>query len=176
MFDILSLIYEYAVKILNSPIFQSNLVNFLVMVFILYKLAAPFVKKMINQAAENTKNTVEESYLKKEEALKRFEEAKEKYENTPQDIDYIVRTANDTLNSLEKKYEEDTNKTKKDLFSNADKSIQSEKARIISEITSDTANKSLLNAKENIMNMLKEDENLHDRLIEQSIEELELSK
>ena len=87
-----------------------------------------------------------------------------------------MRTANDTLNSLEKKYEEDTNKTKKDLFSNADKSVQSEKARIISEITYDTANKSLLNAKENIMNMLKEDENLHDRLIEQSIEELELSK
>ena len=176
MYNILSLITEYTGKILNSSIFQSNLVNFLVMVFILYKLAAPFVKKMINQSAENTKNIVEESDLKKEEALKRFEDAKEKYENTPQDIDYIVRNANDTLTSLERKSEEDTNKTKKELFSNADKSISSERARIISEITVDTANKSLLTAKENILNMLKEDENLHDRLIEQSIEELELSK
>ena len=176
MYNILSLITEYTGKILNSSIFQSNLVNFLVMVFILYKLAAPFVKKMINQAAENTKNIVKESDLKKEEALKRFEDAKEKYENTPQDIDYIVRNANDTLTSLERKSEEDTNKTKKELFSNADKSISSERARIISEITVDTANKSLLTAKENILNMLKEDENLHDRLIEQSIEELELSK
>lgn len=169
MFDILS-------KILHSPVFQSNLVNFVIMVFILYKLAAPFIKKALEQSAENTKNTVETSDLNRKQAEENRDTAKEKYEQTPQEIDYITRTANNTLTSLEKKAEEDTEKVKALLSENADKSVISEGTRIKTSLTEAVAKKSLLTAKENIINKLKEDENLHDLLIEQAIDELELSR
>lgn len=175
MFDILSSVLDICNNILHSPVFQSNLFNFVVMVFILYKLAAPFIKKAINDSAENTKKIVETSDLNRAEAEKQLSAAKEKYEETPQDIDYIVKTATNTLNSLEKKAEENTQKEKITISSNADKSIKSECARLTSQLTSKTALKSVCEAKENIIKTLNEDESLHDRLIEQSIDELELS-
>ena len=176
MFDILLSIPDYINKILHTPLFQSNLFNFAVMVFILYKVASPFIKKAINESAEKTKNTVETSDLKRKEAEESLQAAKEKYEETPKEIDYIIRTATNTLSSLERKAKEDNEKSKAALVLNADNSISSEEARLTSQLTEDTAKKSLSEAKANIINILKEDENLHDRLIEQSIDTLELTR
>ena len=175
MFDIFSSLFNIADKVLHSAVFQSNLFNFVVMVFILYKLAAPIIKKMINEAAESTKNLVENSDADRTEAENTLKEAKKKYEGTPGEIDYIVKTAQNTLNSLEKKSKEDIQNSKITVSSNADKSIQSEYARLTSRLTSQTALKSVYEAKENILNKLKEDKDLHDRLIEQAIDELEIS-
>lgn len=176
MSDILSSVFEILSTILHSRIFQSNLFNFLVMVFILYKLAAPFIKKSVEQTAENTKKIVETSELNKNKAEENRDAAKKQYENTPEETAYIKKTANNTLSSLEKKAEEDTEKTKSSISANAQRAIVNESARVVTSLTEETAKQSLISAKEKILTKLRENENLHDILIEQSIDELELTK
>lgn len=176
MSDIISSVSELISNILHSPILQSNLLNFLIMVFILYKLSAPFIRKAIEQSAENTKRTVENSDLNKKQAETNRDIAKEEYEKTPQEIDYINQTAKETLSSLEKKAEEDTEKTKNSISSNAERALLNESARVISTLTEETAKQSLITAREKIITELRENENLHDILIEQSIDELELTR
>ncbi len=176
MYNLFSLITEYTAKILHSPILQSNLFNFLVMIFLLYKFAGPFIKKSIENTANKTKETIEASDSKRKEAEDINRVAKEKYSETPKEIDSIIRTANSTLSSLERKASEDTEKIKTNLEANADRAVESETARVSAQLTINTAQKSLSSAKDNILKMLSEDENLHDRLIEQAIDELEFIK
>lgn len=156
-----------------NNIVHSNMFNFVILAVALYFLLKDKVKTAVDGLAEKTTKTVNDSVLDKEKALKDLEETKIDYEKTPQETAEIKTIAQNTLCSLEKKAAADVEKTKQILCANATKTVESEAARINSKLTKDTAENSVNSALDKIRTKLSEDENLHDKLIENAIEELE---
>lgn len=156
-----------------SNIVHSNMLNFLILAVALYFLLKDKLKLAVENMTEKTIKTVNDSVLDKENALKNLEETKLDYEKTPQETAEIRTIAQNTLNSLERKAKEDTEKAKQILSENATKTVESEAARINSALTKQTAENSLISALVNIRERLSNDENLHDKLIEDAIEKLE---
>ena len=154
-------------------IVHSNMFNFVILAVALYFLLKDKVKNAVTSLTEKTIKTVNDSVSDKENALKVLEETKLDYEKTPQETAEIRAIAQNTLNSLEKKAKEDTEKAKQILCENATKSVESEVAKINSTLTKKTAEKSVNSALDDIRSRLEQDAGLHDRLIENAIEELE---
>lgn len=154
-------------------ILHSNLLNFILMVLILYSLLTPVVKKMVNENTEKTAQAVNNSIKSKEDAEKKLNEAKEDYNTVSQETEEIDKIALNTLESLKNKAKQDTQKAKQILEENAKKSVKSEEARINSLLTKDTVEDSIKQAEKEIKQRLAQDENLHDILIERAIDELE---
>lgn len=156
-----------------NNIVHSNMFNFVILAVVLYFLLKDKVKNAVTLLTEKTIKTVNDSVSDKENALKVLEETKLDYEKTPQETAEIRAIAQNTLNSLEKKAKEDTEKAKQILCENATKSVESEVAKINSTLTKKTAEKSVNSALDDIRSRLEQDAGLHDRLIENAIEELE---
>lgn len=156
-----------------NNIVHSNMLNFLILAVALYFLLKDKLKLAVENMTEKTIKTVNDSVFDKENALKNLEETKLDYEKTPQETAEIRAIAQNTLNSLERKAKEDTEKAKQILSENATKTVESEAARINSALTKQTAENSVNSALDNIRERLSNDENLHDKLIEDAIEKLE---
>lgn len=156
-----------------NNIVHSNMFNFVILAVALYFLLKDKVKNAVTSLTEKTIKTVNDSVSDKENALKVLEETKLDYEKTPQETAEIRAIAQNTLNSLEKKAKEDTEKAKQILCENATKSVESEVAKINSTLIKKTAEKSVNSALDDIRSRLEQDAGLHDRLIENAIEELE---
>lgn len=156
-----------------NNIVHSNMFNFVILAVAMYFLLKDKVKNTLEEMTENTINTVNTSISEKENALKKLEETKIDYEKTPQEKAEIRNIAQNTLLSLEKKAAADVEKTKQILIENASKTVSSEEARIKSILTKETAESSISTALNDISAKLSQDENLHDKLIENAIEELE---
>lgn len=156
-----------------SNIIHSNMLNFLILVIVLYFLLKDKIKNAIDNMTEKTNKTVNDSILNKEAALKTLEETKSNYEQTPQETAEIKNIALNTLSSLERKAKEDTEKAKHFFAENITKSVDSEASRIQSALIKETAKNSVDNALNSIRARLNQDETLHDKLIEKAIEELE---
>lgn len=156
-----------------NNVVHSNMFNFIVLAVALYFLLKDKVKSAVDGLAEKTTKTVNDSILDKNDALKKLEETKIDYEKTPQETAEIKAIAQNTLSSLEKKAVADTEKAKQILCENATKTVESEAARINSVLTKETAENSVNTALADICAKLSQDESLHDKLIENAIEELE---
>ena len=156
-----------------SSILHSNLFNFILLVLILYHLLAPVIKKMIEQNTEKTSNIVNDSISTRDNAIQNLEKTKEDYAKTPQEIKEINSIAENTLDSLKKKSEEDTELSKNIIEENSVKSVNSESARIMSVLTKETVEDSVETARADIINRLKNEDGLADKLIEQAIDNLE---
>ena len=157
-----------------SNILHSNIFNFVIMVLLLYKLTVPFIKKTIASANEKTTKIVNKSVENKEKALKELQETKEDYAKTPAEKEEISEIAKRTIDSLKKKSEEDTENAKKIIEDNLSKSVRTESSKIKANMTKEMAELSVNHALEKITEQLSWDRDLHDRLIEQTIDELEI--
>lgn len=154
-------------------ILHSNLFNFILLVIILYSLTAPFLKKSVKSANEKMTNIVSNSVQCKEKAIQNLEQAKNDYAHTPKEKEEIAQIAQNTIASLKRKAHRDTEEAKKIIRDNLNKSVRTEEAKISEQLTKETTEKSVNTALEKIKNQLLQDETLHDKLIEQAIEELE---
>lgn len=154
-------------------ILHSNVFNFVLLIIILYVLAAPILKKSISETNKKVTDIVQDSINNKEKALQNLENAKADYANTPKETAEIEEIAKNTVESIKQKSKEDTEKIKKTISDNAVKAIDNETTKITSQLSQDTAEQSVQTALEKIKAKLSQDENLHDSLIEKAIEELE---
>lgn len=154
-------------------ILHSNTVNFVILVAVLYWFLAPKAKNLFENCNQKTINTVNESIETRQQAIKNLEDSKIDYARTPEEAESINKTAVNTLSALEKKAEEDTENAKKLISDNAEKAVKNEVSRITSTLTKETAENSINSSLEEIKRRLESDETLHDRLIEQAINDLE---
>lgn len=154
-------------------ILHSNLFNFILLVIILYSLTAPFLKKCVHSANEQTTKIINNSVQSKEKAINNLEQAKDDYAKTPQEKEEIVQITQNTISSLKKKSQKDTEEAKKIIEENLNKSVKTEISKMTEKLTKETSEKSVSSALEKIKNQLSQDEKLHDKLIEQAIEKLE---
>ncbi|MGN0015266.1 MAG: hypothetical protein ACI37T_07615 [Candidatus Gastranaerophilaceae bacterium] len=156
-------------------IIASNTINFLFLAIVLGFLCIPKIKKIIQDSVQKTTDTINNSIKNKEQALNRLDYVKADYEKTPEETEEIRNIAKNTLDSLQRQALENLQQAKQTIIYNEEKSIKNEFAQITSELTKVTAENSIKSALKNITSKLKDDETLHDRLIEESINNLDVA-
>ena len=155
-------------------IIHSNAINFVILAVIIGWLGIPRIKRAIEDKTDRTAAEINNSVKAKEEAEQNLEEAKSDYAKTPQETENIKNTALNTLKSLEQKVKEDTEKAKQAIINNTDKVINNEVSKLSSILTRETVETTIGESIKDIQKKLSEKEDLHDKLIEQSIEKLVL--
>lgn len=156
-------------------IIESNTINFLFLASVLGLLCIPKIIKGIKNAVQKTTETVNHSIANREQALHNLDNVKADYAKTPQETEEIKNIAKSTLDSLQKQALENLQQAKQIILDNEAKSIKNEFAKITSELTKTTAENSIKSALKNIENKLEADESLHDRLIEEAINNLDVA-
>ena len=97
-------------------------------------------------------------------------------ENLPQDIKEIEKNSAHKIDIFAKKVEQNTADTIKSLEDNIEKTIEIEEKKISNIITEETRNFSIEKAKQNIINLLNSNPELHNKFIQNSIDELDKVK
>lgn len=155
-----------------ANILKSNLINFVIMiglfVFIMIKISAKNKDKKseidtIKEKIENSENSKNDSY-----AI--LEQVEEKLENSKFEVEKILEDAKQNAAELLKKAEIEAQKSVIDIEKNTEKIISSEFNQIQNEIKKELALRSINNAKENIIDKLNKNPELHQKYIDEAIE------
>ncbi len=153
---------------------QSNTLNFLIVLALIIYL----VKKLnVNEKIENIRNEVqsyvEESKCEKNEAEKSLIDIEEKIKQLPAEIEKIKISTQVSVNSIEEKLKADTENKKTDIRNNAERIIQLETKKFKSKLSDILSETSVEIARKNAENQLKANRELHNKYIENAINELD---
>lgn len=154
-----------------ETIVESNTFNFAILLLIfaiLYKKLnvssmIESVKSGIIKAVENAKNA-------KIEADTKLKRASDKVQNLQSEIDDKLNSAKVQASGVSKQIFDNAESVMHSLELNAKKIAASEEQKIIGNISQKTLEESVQLAKEDIINRLQSNPDLHNRLIEESIE------
>ena len=158
-------------------IVHSNTFNFIVMVFLL----AWIVKKVnVKNALEVMKNniidSIEKSKQEKESANKILGEAKDAVKNLDNEIKDRINQAENHAKTLAERILTETGEKVKQIEANVERVVEAEEKTISSQLTTKTVKASVELAKKHITNLLASNPQLHDKFINESIEEIDRIK
>lgn len=155
-------------------ILESNTFNFVVLVVI---LAVVMQKLHIADALEKLKNdiieTIEKSKRARAEAEDYLSDAKIKTQNLESEIAERISLANTQAHNVGEMIHEAAQKKIKQLSDNIEKVIEAEEKTIKIKLNDQTAQASIQMAENLIIERLTQDPSLHEKYINESIEELE---
>lgn len=155
----------------------SNTINFIIMIVILYAI----VKKLNVGASFDKSITGVESSIKKSDESKQnsenlLKEATAAMEKLPEDIKFIENEAISKAEVFKNKIEESTQKTIFNIEKGIDRAVSIEEKKLSNLLTGKTIVASVELAKNHIENMLENNPDLHQKFIQESINELEKVK
>lgn len=152
---------------------QTNTINFIVvlavLIFILSKLN---VGTKINKIKEEIKEYVENSVAEKTIAEKELEAVEEKIKQLPTETKLIETSAENNIKGLEQKIKKEIEDKKNDIKTSADRILNLEIKQFKSKLTSILSEKSVILAKDNAIEQLKNNSELHNKYINEAIEEI----
>ncbi len=152
---------------------QTNTINFIVvlavLIFILSKLNAG---TKINKIKEEIKEYVENSVSEKTIAEKELEAVEEKIKQLPKETKLIETSAENNIKGLEQKIKKEIEDKKNDIKTSADRILNLEIKQFKSKLTSILSEKSVILAKDNAIEQLKNNSELHNKYINEAIEEI----
>ena len=165
MDNIISL-FEYLAK--------SNTINFLIMAYILYWIVKKIdIKSMFEKSVNNIQNSINQSETEKENSKNLLQDAKNTMDKLPKRIEEIEKFNEQKTETFKKQLEESSEITIKNISKNIEKVFAIEEKKISNEITSETVSGSIEQSRQNIIEMLKNKPELHYKLIEKSLDELD---
>lgn len=164
--DILNAIWEY--------IGRTNLFNFIIFlsVFIIIFKCAKLGNK-IEEARQNIASNIKESDDAKEESADYLQEIQNDIANLEQEISDIIEQSDNNAKNVGEKILDDAEKQVELIKENAQKSIENRTLMLKNDITTRAALASIEVAKNHIINELNNNQGLHDKLIDESIETIE---
>ena len=155
-------------------ILESNTFNFVVLLVI---LVIVMQKLHISDALENIKNEIIENIEKakktKQEAELSLADAKAKIEHLDDELGERIALATQQAHNVGEQIQENTKRRIKQIENNIEKVIETEEKTIITSLSDETSMESIKLAEEIKRKKLKDDPSLHDRYIQESIDELE---
>lgn len=155
-------------------ILESNTFNFLILVVI---LAVVMQKMKFTDKIEKMKESIilkiEESQKAKEDAENKYHSAKEQILHLDDDIEAKINLAKQQAENVAKSIKKTTDRKLKQIEKNVQKVIEAEEKTIYTTLNDKTAEASVDMAEEYIIEKLAAEPELHDKYIEESIEELE---
>ena len=155
-------------------IVHSNTFNFVIFVLILAYLCKKIdVSAVIANIQEKIKQMIEDSNKAKEDAQTNLTQAEDKVKHVKEEVDSILNDADSTASKLSEKISEDTQKQVESIKKNTEKVIEAEEKVIYTALMKKTSLASLKTAEQHIKNILIDNEALHDKYINESIDELD---
>lgn len=157
-----------------DTIVKSNTFNFIVMLAILAWVVNKFnLKASLDNLKEKVIRALETSKTEKEKGILALENAKKSTENLETEItENLSQAENQAKNIMNEVLTTAENKVKQ-IQSNIEKVITSEEKQISARLMSKTAQKSAEKAKSKIVSLLQEHPELHEKFINESLEELD---
>ena len=164
--DTLGVILDY--------IARTNLFNFLIfagiIIFLVLKLR---VGKKIEDAAVGVRETIEESAAVKEESETKLSAIEESMNHLGEDIDAILAESDERAKLVGAKILEDADKAVLVVRDNAEKAFENSRILLKNDLIRRASLASIEIAKSHILEELSKNAELHDKLIDESIEKIE---
>lgn len=155
-------------------IIHSNTFNFVIFVLILAYLCKKIdVSAIIEKLQEKIKQMIEDSNKAKEEAQNNLSQAEDKVKHVNEEVNTILQDANSTADKLSEKISQDAEKQVESIKNNAVKIIEAEEKVLYTALMKKTAAASLQTAEKHIKTTLANNEALHDKYINESIDKLD---
>ncbi|MCI1273932.1 MAG: ATP synthase F0 subunit B [Clostridiaceae bacterium] len=155
-------------------VMHSNLFNFAIFLIILIAIAK---KVDISAVMENMKNSViqkiEDAKSTKSKAIEDLKNAEKSVEHLSQDIKDILTTAETNAKNMSSHILTEAENKVKSFEINASKLIEAEEKAIVSKLTTKQGMKSVDLAKQHIIQTLKNNPSLHNKFINDSIEDID---
>ena len=160
-----------------NVILESNTFNFIVLAIIIIYL----MKKLRAGAAlENLKNAIikriDDSKAEKEKALSELKNAEKAVENLDNEIKERYNLAEQNADGVIKQTVMNAENQVSHILQNAENAIENEEKQISAQILKSTAEKALSTAKDIIAARLKENPELHEKYINEAIEDIDRVK
>ena len=154
-------------------IVTSNFFNFVVMVLILAWIINKInLGEILEKAVSNIKNSIEKSESEKAAGEKELLSAQKSVENLASEIQEKLTAAENQAEKIAKNIIEETEQKVKNIQSNIERSVRAEEKTISARLSKKTAAASAELAKQHIKAVLETHPELHEKYINQSIEEL----
>ncbi len=154
-------------------IVTSNFFNFVVMVLILAWIINKInLGDILEKAVSNIKNSIEKSESEKAAGEKELLSAQKSVENLASEIQEKLTAAENQAEKIAKNIIEETEQKVKNIQSNIERSVRAEEKTISARLSKKTAAASAELAKQHIKAVLETHPELHEKYINQSIEEL----
>lgn len=155
-------------------ILHSNLFNFTIFLLIIIVIAKKIdVCAMLNSMRDNVISKIDNSQEIRNKALEELENAKKSVSNTSNEIDEINKNAQKTSEIMKSKIIEDANSRVHSIAKNSKNIIANEEKQTSNKILSDLSAKSIELATSYIINEIQQNPQLHNKFIEESIQDLE---
>ena len=160
-----------------NVILESNTFNFIVLAIIIIYL----MKKLRAGAAlENLKNAIikriDDSKAEKEKALSELKNAEKAVENLDNEIKERYNLAEQNADGVIQQTVMNAENQVSHILQNAENAIENEEKQISAQILKSTAEKALSTAKDIIAARLKENPELHEKYINEAIEDIDRVK
>ena len=153
---------------------KSNAFNFVVFVLIFAWIIKKFnFKGMFEALQKKIADIIEEAKRTKAEAQQELITAEKEVENLPQVLNEIIQDAEKSANVIGEKILNEAKKQIESIESNAVKVIEAEEKLLISKLTKNTSKVSVEIAKSHVESVLEQTPSLHEKYINESIEELD---
>ena len=153
---------------------QTNTINFLIMVGILWYIVKKF---NLVSSIDDAIKTVSSNIQKSDVALKKSEQAlhlaKEEIEKLPAEIKKISDETDAKAQSLKEQIETSTSKAIDNIKASVPKILSIEEKKISNEIVNETVRNSISSAENEIIKILSSNPKLHEKFIEDSLADLD---
>lgn len=155
-------------------IVKSNTFNFIIFVLILAWIFKKIdVKGMISSLQIKILEMIEAAKKTKEEAKGQLLNAEKAVENLGQELKVIIDDATRSAEIVSEKILSEAEKQIANIENNAKKVIEAEEKLLIAKLTQSTSKASVEAAKSHITNVLRQAPTLHEKYIDESINELD---
>ena len=153
---------------------KTNTINFLIVLALIVFLVCKLnVKQKIQELREEIKVFVESAENEKIRSEKELSEINNKITGLPREIEDIKESAQRSSESIASKIRRETEEQKHDIENNAKRIFNLETKKFKSKLNTLLSEKSIELAKENAVNQLNSNADLHNKYIDNAIAELD---
>lgn len=153
---------------------QTNTLNFLIVLFLIIFLVIKLnLKDKIEVLRSEIKDYVDASTNEKEQSDKDLEIIKKKVDKLPLVIEKIQKSTENSVKNLGEKIKNEIEEQKKDIENNAERIFNLETKKFKEKLTSLLSEKSVEIARENALNQLNQNNDLHNKYIDNAIDEID---
>ena len=157
-----------------NTIVQSNTFNFIIFVAILGWVVVKIdVKSIIASLQQKILKLIDDAKKEKEIAEDSLRNAEKAIENLEHELTVIVKEAEKSAEVIGSKILTEAKKHVDNIKENAQKVIAAEEKLLISKLTKNTSHASVETAKSHIQNVLVQSPEMHEKYINESIDELD---
>jgi len=153
---------------ISWPLFTAQIVNFVVLLVMLYFFAYKPIMQMLDQRAQKIKDSIDETQKIKDQAAKSEEDFKKRIEAVSRESQEVIAKAMRTGEEARQRALQEAKTEAQMVVEKARQEIQRERDEVISELKQEFADLTIVAAEKVIARSL--DKTAHEKLIEEVLE------